>query len=265
LKLTVSSLQRVDLENVRVIQPEGWPDILPHVEFYLRSEFCFPLKVLADQQFAGIGTAIIHGDVAWLAHIIVHPEFRNKGIGTAITRSLLGSLKQHHCQTILLIATDLGQPVYTKLGFINEMEYVYFKGENISSPSPEIISFHSRHKQGISMLDKIVTGENRNHLLKDHFTNAKLIVDRNTVHGFYLPTLGEGLIVADNADAGLKLLTLKHNSINKTGIPFANKVGIDFLMRKGIPEQSRGNRMYLGKKLVWHPENVYGRIGGNMG
>ena len=36
--------------------------------FYINAPFASPVKAVADNAIAGIGAAIIHNDVAWLAH-----------------------------------------------------------------------------------------------------------------------------------------------------------------------------------------------------
>jgi len=100
-------LELPDLELITALQPPDWPNIIPSIEFYIISTFCFPIKLIIDNKIVGIGTTIIHNDIAWLAHIIVHPEHRNQGIGKIITQTLVDSL-QTKCDTIYLIATDLG-------------------------------------------------------------------------------------------------------------------------------------------------------------
>ncbi|MBL0009542.1 MAG: GNAT family N-acetyltransferase [Saprospiraceae bacterium] len=102
---------------------------MPAIQFYITSDFCFPIKVSIDHKIAGTGTAIIHHDVAWLAHIIVHPDFRNQGIGKLITESLVKMAHAKSCDTLYLLATELGEPVYRKIGFETETEYLFFKGE----------------------------------------------------------------------------------------------------------------------------------------
>lgn len=262
----MSSFNQNDLAEIEFLQPEGWPDITPHIQFYLNSTFCFPLKIEIDNHIAGIGTLIKHDDVAWLAHIIVHTDYRNKGIGTSITKALLELADHHKCKTVLLIATTLGQPVYKKLGFILEAEYVNFKGELISkTETSTVIPYHPKYETDILTLDQSVTGELRVELLKQHFAEAKLVVENNKLLGYYLPTLGEGLIVAETPLAGQEFLTLKLNHQNKTVIPADNKAGVDFLKAHGMVEHSRVSRMYMGRKLLWQPEKIYSRIGGNMG
>ncbi len=69
------------------------------------------------------------GNTAWLAHIIVDPEYRKRGIGSLIVCQLLDFLKNSGCETVSLIATELGYSVYKKAGFVEQTEYAFFERE----------------------------------------------------------------------------------------------------------------------------------------
>ena len=58
----------------------------------------------------------------------------------------------------------------------------------------------------IMKLDREVSGENREKLLVSYISNALVYLDRNTVKGYYIPGLGEGLIIADTVKAGMELM-----------------------------------------------------------
>ncbi|HEX5171113.1 MAG TPA: hypothetical protein VFW11_18180, partial [Cyclobacteriaceae bacterium] len=83
--------------------------------------------------------------------------------------------------------------------------------------------------------------------------------------GFFMPTLGEGLIVATTKIAGELLLNLKHVTSNIATVPMENKVAVEFLVANGFVEFRKAIRMWYGKKLTWHADKLYGRIGGNLG
>jgi GNAT superfamily N-acetyltransferase len=264
--MNVGSLTEDDLPSIKQLQPGGWSDILPHTMFYLKASFCFPIKVLEGDTIAGIGTTILHGRTAWLAHIIVHPDYRNRGVGKLITQTLVDSLKNTSCETVLLIATVLGEPVYKKLGFEKETEYIFLKDGNIPSEhSADIVSFSDHYRDDLLNLDRQVSGEVRHQLLLSHLASAHLFVKDQILLGYYLPYLGDGLVIAKTPEAGLALLTLRSTWENKFVLPLDNKTGLDFLLPHGYQEYSRGARMWLGKKLTWDPTMLYNRIGGNFG
>lgn len=59
---------------------------------------------------------ILYGEaLASIGMVIVHPNYKGRGIGKVITNSCMSSVS---AQTpIMLIATDEGKPLYEKLGF----------------------------------------------------------------------------------------------------------------------------------------------------
>jgi GNAT superfamily N-acetyltransferase len=257
-----------DLKRISGLQPSDWPDIIPYFYFYIEADYCEPIKVEIDNKIVGIGTTISYKKSAWLAHIIVHPEYRCRGIGSGITNSLVDQLKTNRIKTIFLIATNMGEPVYRKTGFIKETEYLFFKDgkyTKAASPHGEIIPFNEQYRRDLLALDKMVSGENRQILLKSYLSGALLYKKGKRIHGFYMPALGEGLIVSDIPEAGIELMQVKYSTISKAILPMENKTGIEFLLKNNFTEYSKGIRMRLGKALSWHPEMLYSRIGGNLG
>ena len=48
-----------DLNEIRKLQPEGWTDIMPEYELYVRKKFCFPLKYFLDKRACTIKPHLI--------------------------------------------------------------------------------------------------------------------------------------------------------------------------------------------------------------
>jgi GNAT superfamily N-acetyltransferase len=263
----IESFTSYDLDAVAGLQPDGWPDIFPSIKYYCKSDFCFPLKATLAGKVVGIGTAIIHGSTAWLAHIIVSPTHRNAGIGSAITKALIDLSHRNSCRSLLLVATTLGEPVYKKFGFEVETKYLFFD-HGISPPpeaSPEISAFQKPLEGPLFELDRVASGEDRKKLLCEHLNNTLVVVENNLLKGFYVPTLGEGLIIADSPAAGLALMKLRMASTKKFCIPILNQDALNFLSQHGFAEYRRASRMILGEKVIWNGSKIYSRIGGNLG
>jgi GNAT superfamily N-acetyltransferase len=249
------------------MQPEGWPDIKPIHEYYRKSVHCYTFKALFENHFAGIGTLIIHNDVAWLAHIIVSPEFRNRGIGGAITNKLVTEATCRNLKTIYLIATDLGSPVYEKVGFVTETEYSFFKDLTIhqdESGLKNIVPFESSFVSDVLKLDKLASGEDRSFVIKEHLSTASLYIDEG-LKGYYLPRFGEGLIIATTPQAGLALMKQRLKISSNACFPSVNSAANDFLTRLGYTEFRRAKRMRYGLSRNWQPSLMFNRIGGNLG
>jgi GNAT superfamily N-acetyltransferase len=258
-----------DLEEIRNLQPDGWPDITNSFDFYIRSEFCYPIKVVIEDKIIGIGNSIIFIDTAWIAHIIVDPEYRNKGVGSQIVYKLLNDIKAKSINTVLLIATELGEPVYKKAGFRNLSDYVYFKRAKPwidKAISDKICPYKADYYSDLVQLDKEISGEERVSLIEKYIDKSYVFIDNNDLHGFYIPTLGEGPIFARTDNVGLELMKMKYSKIDKAVLPCENKIGIEFLSQHGFESDGvKGKRMILGKKIDWQPARFYSRIGGNFG
>lgn len=264
--MRILPFQPSDVSNISHLQPDGWFPIEPYFKFYTESSFCSPLKIVKDEKILAIGTSIFHRQSAWVAHIIVGKDFRNQGIGTLITDALIKDIIERKFKTIQLVATPIGEPIYRKLGFQKDIEYAFVKnGTNTSEPN-NILQSQPEYFDEIISLDSHASGEDRTELLTPQLKEAKVILDDRKVSGFYMPSLGEGLIVASNAEAGVKLMQFKHSKDFKyAAIPRPNDAALKFLHNHGYIEFRVGIRMWYGEKLSWHPEMLYGRIGGNLG
>ena len=265
--LNIQPLSSKDVESAAALQPDGWGDILAPIRFYTTTPFCHPLKATIHDQIVGIGTAIIYGSTAWLAHIIVGKDHRNAGIGTAITKSLINLIRATGCETMLLLATALGEPVYKKLGFNVEAKYVFLDHGDLPEPSMDenIIAFTEPYRQVLLDLDKRVSGENRERLFNDHLKDCKLFLQKDDLKGFYFPTLGDGLIISNNPAAGFELMKHKGKLNKKFCVPLDNVAGINFLENHGYTKLREASRMVCGKKIKWDGNQIYSRIGGNLG
>jgi N-acetylglutamate synthase-like GNAT family acetyltransferase len=261
-------MKREDISGIIDLQPNGWEELIPIFDFYTNSAFCFPLKAIIDNKIIGIGTTIIHDDIAWLAHIIVHPDYRNKGIGKLITQTLVDSLDMKKCQTIYLIATDLGTPVYKKLGFETETNYLFFKDlKNKSSwvPSDNISLYTDDLKVQIAKIDQKISGERRMFHLEAHLRNSYVFKKYNIVEGYYLPSFGEGLIIANTSSSGIELLKFHLLKNEKAAFPSDNLIASEFMDQNNYKAYKKVKRMRLGKKRTVLLSNIYNRIGGSLG
>ena len=266
--IKLESLTYNDLIGLKELQPKDWGDIIPDIEFYIKSTFCNPMKATIGNKIVGTGTLIIFGNTCWIAHVIVDSNFRNKGIGSQIVNGLMKTIEKSPIETCSLIATELGKPVYLKAGFSTVTEYTFLQREKQwadCSVSKNVIPFDEKYRAAIYKMDKTISGENREILLKDYLDNSMVYIENGKVAGYYLPGLKEGLIFADTDKAGIELMKCKYPAVNKAVLPIDNVGALEFLKQEGFSETSRGTRMVIGKDLKWNPLKMYSRIGGNLG
>lgn len=266
--MDIQTLRHTDINFISDLLPIGWEGVIPTIDYYTNTSFCFPIKAIIDNKIVGIGTTIIHNETAWLAHIIVHSDYRNQSIGKIITQTLVDSSHSKGCETIYLLATELGEPVYKKIGFVTETEYIVFKREGTYEifKNPEnIVAINNDFKKQILDLDRQVSGEVRMLLLEQHLSDGFLYLQGNKVQGFYLPNLGDGLIIATTNSAGQELMKLRLKSKDFTAFPIDNINATGFMHQNNFNQVRTEKRMRLGQKRDWQPTNIYNRIGGNLG
>lgn len=257
-----------DILSIKKLQPEGWSDITSAFKFYLNNlEWCTPVKIVMENSIVGIGSGISYGKTGWIAHIIVSTEYQKQGIGTFIVKSLCNILKKKNIETVSLIATEAGYPIYKKAGFIIETDYLFFERELflLSDISEKIVEFSEQYKDRIYYLDKIISGEDRKNIIEQYLKTAYLYVENDTLFGYYMPDLGEGVIVAENDKAGIALMKLRCLKSNKAVLPSDNIRGVEFLKNNGFKETGRVKRMRFGLSYNWSYQGIYNRIAGNFG
>ena len=168
----------------------------------------------------------------------------------------------------MLIATDLGEPVYKKAGFKISSEYSVFKRAKLwieNTVSNNIICFNEKYRNEIYKMDRHIICEDRKALLSNVLDSSLLYVENGNVLGYYIPDFVNGPILGLTKESGIELMKLKYAKIDKAILPLENKAGRGFLKRNGFKETFAIKRMTRGQKVNWKPEHVFSRIGGNFG
>ncbi|MES2893565.1 MAG: GNAT family N-acetyltransferase [Bacteroidota bacterium] len=256
-----------DLEELKNLQPPDWDDItVPH-QWYVGSPNCSPFKWTINDNICGIGTIIYHEDTAWLAHIIVHADHRNKGLGRIITQGLVDRVDRSKYQTIYLIATDLGYPVYQKVGFELEGIYSHFSTNDklVTQLPNSILPYSEEYLEEVLMLDRQVSGEGRQHKLQLHLEDAVVFKSDDKIEGAFLPNLLNGLIIANNPEAGVELMKLRLQTVNYAICPAENEIATAFLLQHNFEQVRISRRMRIGAAREWQPAGLYNRISGQLG
>lgn len=266
--MRIQELRNADIDLLKQLQPETWTDIRPYFYYYSASDFCQPLKISENGQIIAVGTDIQHLDSAWLAHIIVHPEHRNKGLGKEIASALINSLDSKRFRTIYLDATDMGYPVYKKLGFEPEAEYVHLTGvhtdQYLLDPAA-IVPFHNQYKDELLALDRRISAEDRINVLEPHLRFSLVYVMEGHVQGAYFPSLLDGFVLANTALAGTELMKIRMRNKPAARFPSDNQACIDFLVNNGYKITGSSKRMVLGEKRDWNGKGIFHRISGGLG
>jgi GNAT superfamily N-acetyltransferase len=71
-----------------------------------------------EGQPAASSTLHVTGDIGGIYHVATLPDFRNRGVGTSVTAAAALRAQELGCRMAILQATQLGRPVYARLGFV---------------------------------------------------------------------------------------------------------------------------------------------------
>jgi len=108
---------------MRLKEIAGWNQTQEDWERFLEAdpEGCFVAEW--NGQVAGtVATIIYEHRVAWIGMVLVDPQARGKGIGTALLLKAIDYLDARKVPCMKLDATPQGKPIYARLGFRIEYE-----------------------------------------------------------------------------------------------------------------------------------------------
>ncbi|MGI8551817.1 MAG: GNAT family N-acetyltransferase [Dehalococcoidia bacterium] len=63
------------------------------------------------------------GSIAEISSVVTEPEYRRRGFGAALTWAAIAEGVRRGCATAMLTATELGYPVYVRMGFLPVCTY----------------------------------------------------------------------------------------------------------------------------------------------
>jgi ribosomal protein S18 acetylase RimI-like enzyme len=81
---------------------------------------------LLDGEPVACSTVFFHDGVAALWHIATLPAHRRRGIGAALTVAPLRDARELGCRTAALFASEMGAPLYERLGFRERFRLIQF-------------------------------------------------------------------------------------------------------------------------------------------
>jgi GNAT superfamily N-acetyltransferase len=266
----IRGLQTDEIPLLKEFAPPEWnTDLSAFFSFHFGQPYFYPIVAHLDGVVVGCGDGLLHGNVGWLGNIIVLAEYRGRGIGKALTKHLMDAFQSKGIRRQVLIATRMGEPVYTKLGFQVSSHYIFYKHENLpaASATTGIRSLAGQDFKAVFTIDRQVSGEDRQSFLKHFFEGGWVhLSSTGEVDGYYLPKLGSGLVIAANDDAGLALLQYRlSQGLRVAVVPQENRTAADFFASKGFLEAQRAPRMVYGGDVEWQSERVYSRGSGYCG
>ncbi len=217
---------------------------------------------------AGTATTTSYSkELAWIGMVLVDPDVRRRGIGTALLMRCIEHLRQSGVNCIKLDATPLGKQVYDPLGFVSEWSLSRWQTTELSvcperietASDPGSRPLDSRDIGCVADLDAAAFGVARNRMLSILATQSATHVRRDAAgrivgYGMLRPGARAyylGPIVAEDESSGIVLADNLLGSIPDRplywDIPDTNQAAIRVARRYGLHRQRTLTRMYLGE------------------
>ena len=269
MSATIRTMTIADVpQGMRLTALAGWNQTPAdwHRFLKLQPDGCFVAVI--DGQCVGTAAAFIFESVAWIAMVLVDPNYRKHGLGTALMNQALAFTGQ---RTVRLDATALGQPLYAKLGFVSEYELTRFAGvlpnNTGSATTPAALT-------SVIALDYQATATPRTRLLEALAAENGAHVRSVGATGYLMDRPGAqaaqiGPSVALDLASGLALLNDAARRLAgkpvMIDIPACNSPAITWVEAAGLKAQRTFLRMRRGPAIVDHPEQIWASSGPEKG
>lgn len=135
---------------------------------------CF-VAVIDGRLVGTITTTRYETDLAWIGMMLVHEDFRRRGIATSLMNASLDYLRDRSVGCVKLDATPAGQPVYEQLGFQVESSFHRWARDPDNSDAQTIAS--DDLTASCFKIDRIAFGTDRSNWLQRLSGGSSVHVD----------------------------------------------------------------------------------------
>jgi GNAT superfamily N-acetyltransferase len=216
---------------------------------------------------------------SWIGMVLVDPDERGRGIGTALMREALDVLREQ--ETVKLDATPAGRGVYLPLGFVDEYHLARMEGV-----VPPLIALETAARlmtpddlEAVCEMDAAVFGAERRALLAWWFEGAReyawVVWERDALAGFCLGRHGHhfeqlGPVIARDAVIARQLVTACWQAHARCSfvidVPTQHTTWSHWLAALGFHEQRPFTRMTRGvNRFAGLPERQFAILGPEFG
>jgi GNAT superfamily N-acetyltransferase len=204
------------------------------------------------------------GPTGWIGALGVLPRARRQGVGEALTRAAIEWLEARGARTVLLYATDMGRPVYERIGFTREAPARAWRGTPPGPLPAAVRRLRPGDRAALLAVDREATGEDRAPVLDRLPALLGLAwegVDGD-VRGYALQTpWGAGpAVLATDPEAGVDLLrglAVEAQPVTVT-VPDDNAVAVRALRSWGFQPVNTALKMRHGPPVPGDPACVFG-------
>ncbi|WP_242235227.1 GNAT family N-acetyltransferase [Bacillus cereus group sp. BfR-BA-01316] len=233
----------------------GWDYSLGEINTILSSGIVYGMRNEKGEVIASAAIILYGETLASIGMVIVHPDYKGRGIGKAITDSCMKIVSSQ--TPIMLIATDEGKPLYEKLGF-RVVSYVskyicnsYNANYKCVGNEEYILNYEECDLEKIIKIDEDAFGTSRKEFLKRRIMQSEqCILIRDTKqnilgYGMSIQTPENkiiGPVVAKNDTMAMEIvhsLAKGHNGKLRIDVPEGKK---DFMQELEITGFQKVNK-----------------------
>jgi GNAT superfamily N-acetyltransferase len=263
--MIVDSFDRFEIEPfLDLAVEEGWISDQWELEFLLKAfpQGCFVARETGGVPIAFI-TAVAYCKSGWIGNLIVHKDFRRKGIASLLMTRCIESLDLAGVRTIWLTASPSGAPLYQSLGFQTIDRVARWHLDRSFAISLETAS----SEQGFQELlyhDSIGWGDDRSAICHEKLRLGRLFMDGGS--SMIIQTSGNrtqiGPWVGGSELCAERLLARIHSGLTDNGVtcldvPVSNPWAKTILEKFGFACSGETVLMYHGDIPDYRPDTIY--------
>jgi ribosomal protein S18 acetylase RimI-like enzyme len=209
-----------------------------------------------DGAIVGTGASVGFGRNGWLGGIAVRPEARGERLGQRLTEAAIDALGPR--DSVLLLASEAGRPIYERLGFeVEERFVVLWSPPDTPAPVPNgLRRLTAADRDAVLELDEWVTGESRT-LAVDVALEGALATEDLSAVALNPPWPALPILARDPA-AGEALLRALIAPGLRLAVPESNTAAVATLRALGCTDGPNVVRMRRGAPVAWRPEGLWG-------
>ncbi len=142
---------------------------------YLKLQPDGAFVVKDNDSIIGFGAALDYSTFAYIGLMSVYPSAQKRGVGRLLMNTLLARLAERGCQTVLLDASQAGEPLYLQYGFVEDDRTVHMRRvQNTAVPITHFEEFSRLKAKDFAKLvafDTAHFGASRETLLATYYIN----------------------------------------------------------------------------------------------
>lgn len=177
LEMRVERLRKENIGDIVVLSSYiGWDYNREEIETIFDSGIVYGVWNERKKLIASAAIILYGEALASIGMVIVHPDYKGRGIGKVITNSCMNSVSAR--TPIMLIATDEGKPLYKKIGF-RVVSYVskyicnsYNANHKCAEAEEYMMGYKEEDLEGIIKIDEGAFGTSRNEFLKQRIMQS---------------------------------------------------------------------------------------------